>query len=117
MADREMLIELHSVLCRSLYAEYDEAQRATVIDLLKTAENLIANGVVVSNSETATKWIPVTERLPEDSRDVILCTRSRIVGVGFCDKNTRNWNQHYSGGGICVDVTHWMPLPEAPKGE
>lgn len=29
------------------------------------ADHLIANGVVISNSETATKWIPVTERLPE----------------------------------------------------
>ena len=61
------------------------------------------------------KWIPVTERLPKDSGGVILCTRSRNVGVGFYDKNTRNWVQHYSGGGICVDVTHWMPLPEPPK--
>ena len=61
------------------------------------------------------KWIPVTERLPEDSSGVILCTRSRIVGVGFYDKDTRNWVQHYSGGGICVEVTHWMPLPEPPK--
>ena len=75
------------------------------------ADHLIANGVTIQ------QWIPVTERLPGDSRGVILCTRSRIVGVGFYDKHTRNWVQLYSGGGICVDVTHWMPLPEPPSGE
>ena len=47
MDDRKKLMELHIILCRSLSATYDEAQRAPVIDLLKTAENLIANGVVV----------------------------------------------------------------------
>ena len=70
-----------------------------------------------SGKQDAMKWIPVTDRLPEDSRGVILCTRSRIVGVGFYDKNTRNWVQNYSGGGIFIAVTHWMPLPEPPKGE
>ena len=73
------------------------------------AENLI--------EMAKSQWIPVTDLLPDDSRGVILCTRSRIVGVGFYDNNTSNWVQYYSGGGICVDVTHWMPLPEPPKGE
>ena len=75
----------------------------------KLADDIIANGA------TLQQWISVSERLPDDSGDVILCTRSRIVGVGFYDKMTRSWVQHYSGGGICIDVTHWMPLPELPK--
>ena len=75
------------------------------------AEKLITHGVTIQ------EWVPVKEQLPDDSRSVILCTRSRIVGIGFYDKTTRKWVQHYSGGGIYVDVTHWMPLPEPPKGK
>lgn len=61
------------------------------------------------------EWISVKERLPEDSGGVNLCTRSGIVGTGFYDKYTKNWVQYYSGGALCVDVTHWMPLPEPPN--
>ena len=74
-------------------------------------DRLIANGVTVQ------EWIPVTERLPDDSATVTLCTRSRIVGPGFYDKHTKTWVQYYSGCAIFVDVTHWMPLPQPPKGE
>jgi hypothetical protein len=83
----------------------------------KIADFLIANGVTFADvpDTNVGKWIPVSERPPEDSGDVILCTRSRIVGVGFYDKMTRSWVQHYSGGGIRVDVTHWMPMPEPSK--
>ena len=63
------------------------------------------------------RWIPVTERLPDDSVGVTLCTRSGIVGTGFYDKYTKNWVQYYAAGALCVDVTHWMPLPEGPEVE
>lgn len=75
------------------------------------ADHLIANGVTVQ------EWIPVTKLLPDDSANVILCTISRIVDVGFYNKYTRSWVLWYSGGGLGVDVTHWQPLPQPPKGE
>lgn len=58
------------------------------------------------------QWIPCSERLPEDSRNVILTTRSSVVGVGSFIARDGQWVQWYSGGGILVDVTAWMPLPE-----
>lgn len=61
------------------------------------------------------KWIPVTERLPEDSVAVNLHTKSGVVGTGFYDKHTKSWVQWYSGGSCSVDVTHWMPLPTPPE--
>jgi hypothetical protein len=69
------------------------------------ADHLIANGVTVQ------KWIPVTERLPEDSVAVNIHTSSGVVGTGFYDKQTKSWVQWYSGGSLFADVTHWMPLP------
>ena len=64
---------------------------------------------------TASPWHRVDDVLPDDSRDVIIFTASRIIGVGSFIRP--NWYQWYSGGGLPVDVTHWMPLPEPPEEE
>ena len=58
-------------------------------------------------------WISVDERLPETEEKYLVCTTNGNIGVGsFID---------YYGKGthLCFDcwaVTHWMPLPEPPKG-
>ena len=61
-------------------------------------------------------WIPVTERLPEDEKKV-LC----ILDDGFfCILEWASWDWLWSDGHNVYaekDVTHWMPLPEPPKGE
>ena len=102
---REKLIEfLDKAHKKPLGKEYRER-------LWNIADHLIANGVTVQ------QWIPVSERLPDNSATVNLCTRSKIVGTGFYNKYTKSWAQYYSGGAICVDVTHWQPMPQPPKGE
>lgn len=81
------------------------------------------------------KWIPVTERLPEDvyGKDrekivVLVCTESGNVSqcarIADYDcstdakltqvKWTKNGEFYWSKG---KRVTHWMPMPEPPKGE
>ena len=73
----------------------------------------------------ATKWIPVSERLPEEDGRYLVLTPGYILGGddynvwliwyrpqgGFYDIDPQ-W-----GDMPMDDVTHWMPLPEAPKGE
>ena len=59
----------------------------------------------------ATKWIPVTERLPEKGEDVLVYTLTHDVRKAHC-YGDRQWFAH---DGIWRVVTHWMPLPEAPK--
>ena len=75
------------------------------------ADHLIANGVTVQ------KWIPVSERLPEDWKErVLVKIKDANNIIGHPDMDTDRYM-----GDIWVrwghNVTHWMPLPEPPKGE
>ena len=105
MTDREKLIELiqHEVV--PYFAE-------------RIADHLISNGV------TFQQWIPVTERLPEDGRPVLVfCENTTIQGgatrhIGSLDSG-KFWflkTQPELASFPFHDwkVTHWMPLPEPP---
>lgn len=55
------------------------------------------------------KWIPVTERLPEQGQEVIAYSGNILSPSVFAYKF---WRKDYD---TWVHVTHWMPLPEPPK--
>ena len=64
----------------------------------------------------ADKWIPVTERLPKPNK-LVLCWWHSGDGekehFGFATFQSHGvW--YVSNEGM-PEVTHWMPLPEAPK--
>lgn len=59
------------------------------------------------------KWISVEDRLPEMLVDVLVYDRTGgSIELAFMTK-------HCEWVGVCMnhEVTHWMPLPEPPKGE
>jgi hypothetical protein len=63
------------------------------------------------------QWISVKERLPEDGDDLSIMLVWRSIES---DYDTVRWR--YQQGWDCViqdksKITHWMPLPKAPKGE
>lgn len=67
-----------------------------------------------SGSIPSNKWISVEERLPETNRDCLLLLDTKEIVIGYC---RRDLNAFVEGGIVLVkDVTHWTPLPEAPKG-
>jgi hypothetical protein len=65
------------------------------------------------------KWISVKDRLPENRDDVLLCRKwwneIRNPQMGWYNEVSRSWFD-LSNREI-HNVTHWMPLPEPPKGE
>mgnify|MGYP002515037756 CR=1 FL=1 len=62
------------------------------------------------------RWIPVTERLPEVRTWVLCYCRANSFDV-FRMTDEGNWQ--YGNRSIYMKgyVTHWMPLPPAPKEE
>ena len=91
------------------------------------ADYLISNGVTVQ------EWISVDDRLPGDEQDVLVIAHGwdgRLVYVGshkrveaqkswltgITNKSSEwlLWGWSYLKEPM---VTHWMPMPEPPKGE
>ena len=58
------------------------------------------------------RWIPVEERLPMPNENPVLVYDHSGVGMAWYS-STMGWM--YRTGLGCVDITHWMPLPAAPK--
>lgn len=101
--------------------------------------SVIGQAVLLLEKADVQKWIPVTERLPEEhdsiftkwyrterwrpgmyctvSNEVIACveigSRTRLV----VEAHTKDGKWNVEGVFEGRRVTHWMPLPEPPKGE
>lgn len=69
---------------------------------------------------TKSRWIPVTERLPEaapgDVSERVLVTDGKDVAIVEWF-NFEECEPFWGYSGFCKDVTHWAPLPEPPKEE
>ena len=74
------------------------------------AEKLISNGVTVQ------EWISVDDRLPESGKEsVLIALRWGEVDIGWCEDG--RWRSEFVNEYEEGEVTHWMPLPNPPKGE
>lgn len=68
-----------------------------------------------------TKWIPVTERLPDTDVDVLVMVHWRDYPEDMMCYGRRFKTRWYLWNGELgelikgFDITHWMPLPEPPK--
>ena len=72
----------------------------------------VAQGEELSRLKAQQRWIPVTERLPEDDDDVLIMS-SGSISMGYYSTYNEYWADYIN---VYDDnVTHWMPLPEPPK--
>ncbi|WP_407302277.1 DUF551 domain-containing protein [Klebsiella quasipneumoniae] len=65
------------------------------------------------------KWIPVSERMPDDEQEVLTINKMGHRFVSFFDKHSGLFFDRLDAPAACciehVLVTHWMPLPAAPQ--
>ena len=104
---REKLIE---ILENSFEKQYEKRGLLTAPH---TASDLIANGVTVQ------EWISVKDMMPEAGGYVVCIAKrnpfSRFMPmVARIEKN--GWVNPITEQYIS-EVTHWMPIPQLPKGE
>ena len=64
----------------------------------------------ISKMEKATRWIPVTERLPVRFKSVLTVDKYGVIAFNWISGDGKNWSTGYH-------ITHWQPLPEPPKEE
>lgn len=104
---REKLIDLIAkakYICANDYSDHTEDEYI--------ADTLLDNGVTVH------EWISVKDRLPEEKVDCIVhykhayCDNDDYWAIGMCFYDGEKFQF-----GPAYKVTHWMPLPEPPKGE
>ena len=107
---REKLVELlhtaHNKVA-DVALEDDEKTYSDAVGM--EADELIAHGVTVQ------EWISVKDRLPEGGA-IVLCNTDYFVEVLQWDERADMWFDQYRSYRKNY-VTHWMPLPQPPKGE
>ena len=80
------------------------------VDALAMAQHLIDNGVTVQ------KWISVKDGLPESGKEgILIALRWGEVDIGWCEDG--RWRSEFVNEYEDGEVTHWMPIPQPPKGE
>lgn len=82
----------------------------TKLDYRYSAETLNAvkkTAIQALQAQAERRWIPVSERLPEDGRTILTYTLGGNIEVFLYDSSTYQ--------PVWYGVTHWMPLPEPPK--
>ncbi|HBV2792301.1 TPA: DUF551 domain-containing protein [Klebsiella pneumoniae] len=68
----------------------------------------------VNSDEWPQRWIPVSERMPEDRTQVILWD-AEIGEVISGHYSHKTHTFYHCGDAIQNEITHWMPLPAAPQ--
>ena len=85
----------------------EDALRLRIAELEAEIERLTSHSNIERQDD---KWIPVSERLPEDLQSIIVFTKDRKTYIiRFLELYGRE-----GFGSLSDIVTHWMPLPVLP---
>lgn len=81
------------------------------------AQLMYSNDAAKAIAEKVPKWIPVTERLPNHEGRYITAFSKGEVGENVFLSFRGAPAKWYYNSEDTGEVTHWMSLPEPPKGE
>ena len=112
IAELEATVEIHADISNAY-----EKRISEIVSLSNKANAKLQSRI--AELEAAQRWIPVSERLPEDRATVLVAFKNREI-------LTATYYKHYEGfGGVenywhiegwhSGNVTHWMPLPQPPE--
>lgn len=94
------------LFCSICWTELEDG--AVALDADRTAINLHNAGYHKQ------EWISVGERLPEP-HTLVLCIWTDILGSHYGFARYQREDVWYVSNEGMPNVTHWMPLPDAPK--
>ena len=104
---REKLVE---IVKKAAYSSLPSNTEDFHLNMFVT--NLLSHGVTVQ------EWIPVTERLPEKGQEVLVFdTRENWTGFAWLRPDETWTALGFDFPFDLGEVTHWMPMPQPPKGE
>ena len=100
-------------MARTLCGEKNACEACVSFDMceFRTEASVLCNADYRKQSD----WISVEERLPEDDETVLVITSESEMEVCFYKTESKGIFQRLGGLVLIYNVTHWMPLPEAPK--
>ena len=105
---REKLVEL---LRNSPHLDTIKGYKGNDCTFEQGADWLIAHGVTVQ------EWISVKDRLPKNIANRVLVVCERSNGVFYAHYEKPFWINLETDKPFISTVTHWMSLPQPPKGE
>ena len=81
-------------------------------------ENALALAIDAIKKQATQEWISVNDRLPEDESDVLAYSRNGEEGRIYPANYAKGvWFDCIFASSANDTTTHWMPIPEPPKGE
>ena len=84
---------------------------------LERYKEALSMAVAALREQEKRRWIPVTERLPENIANRVLVVCERSNGVFYAHYEKPFWINLETDKPFISTVTHWMPLPKPPKEE
>ena len=81
----------------------------------KQREITFTEGVLYADEHPKCPWISVEERLPEENKKVLICTKANNIFIAnlynseWCGQSIRDYLLTKQ------DITHWTPIPELER--